>query len=77
MSKCIPIKDGIICLCKTDFECPLCGYKYTEDDYYKRLYHSKHGFIYKTCKGCKTKLGISSNIIGDVVVWLKSEESKF
>jgi len=73
---CIPIKDGIICTCKTDFECPRCGYEYQESDYMQRLENSHNGFIYKTCKGCKEKLGISSNIRGDVVVWLKSEETK-
>jgi len=78
MSKCIPFKIGsgygFLCLSETDFNCPVCGYKYTEDDYYKQLNKSEYGIIYKKCKGCKTKLGITTDIRGDIRVWLKSEE---
>jgi len=79
MSKCIPFKIGegvgILTLCETDFNCPKCGYLYHEKDYYSQLYNSKRGLIYKQCKGCKTKLGITSDIKGDIHVWIKDEEN--
>ena len=74
MSQTIRIPNGLITLVETDFNCPKCTCIHEEEDYYDRLYRSKHGFIYKSCKGCKAKLGISSNIRGDVVVWLKEDE---
>ena len=57
-----------------DFKCPKCECPHSEEDYYDRLYKSKHGLIYKQCKGCKTKLGITTDIRGDVRVWLKEDE---
>jgi hypothetical protein len=73
--------DGIVHICyiKTDFNCPECGHKHTEDDYYERLRDSKRFLIYQQCKNkmCREKLGISSDIKGDVVVWLKREEPKY
>lgn len=74
MSYSVKIPNGIITFVESDFNCPKCECPHTEDDYYQKLYNSKHGLIYKNCKGCKTKLGIISNIKGDVVVWLKEEE---
>lgn len=72
------MKDGIIHICyiKTEFNCPECGILHTEDDYYDRLVKSKRFLIYKKCKGCFETLGITSDIKGDVVVWLKSEEKR-
>lgn len=66
-----------ISIAKTDFNCPVCNKQYEEKDYYRQLYNSKKHFIYKTCKGCNNKLGISSNIIGNVVVWEKSKEKNY
>ena len=80
MSKTIFFGGALITLCDTDFECPACTCLHFEKDYYTRLYNSEKGLIYKSCKGCKAKLGITYDIKGDVVVWLKSEEknkSKF
>lgn len=67
---------GIISLVDVDFKCPSCGKEHTQDDYYKRMQASKHGLIYMACKGCKEKLGITTDMRGDVVVWLKKEEPK-
>ena len=77
MTKCIKVPNGIITLCETDFKCPRCGYVYHEEDYYSQLDKSKRGLIYKHCKGCKTLIGITTDIRGDVRVWLKSEERNF
>ena len=76
MTKCIQIDNAIITLCETDFKCPKCDYVYHEEDYYSQLDKSKRGLIYKHCKGCKTKIGITTDIRGDVRVWLKNEEAK-
>jgi len=77
MSKCIPIKNGILCLSRTEFKCPKCGCIHDEDDYMKRLDKSENGLIYRHCKGCQSMLGITFDICSDIQVWLKSEESKF
>lgn len=61
---------------KSKFNCPKCECLHSEEDYYEKLRNSKTFISYQNCKGCKTKLGISSDITGDVVVWLKSEEKQ-
>ena len=76
MAHSIRIPNGIISIVDVDFKCPKCECPHSEEDYYDRLYKSKHGLIYKQCKGCKTKLGITTDIIGDVRVWLKEDECK-
>jgi uncharacterized C2H2 Zn-finger protein len=68
---CIPIKNGIVCLAKTDFNCPVCGKQYTESDYTRQLDKSRHGLIYKRCKGCGKRIGITTDMHGDVRVWEK------
>ncbi len=74
MAKTIQYGPALITVVKLDFECPKCTYLHTEKDYYKQYANSKKGFIYKKCKGCKTKLGISFDMHCDVVVWLKEDE---
>ena len=70
----INVPNGIASLVRVDFKCPKCECPHSEEDYSYRLYKSKHGLIYKQCKGCKTKLGITTDIRGDIRVWLKEEE---
>ncbi len=74
MPESICMAGAIISLARVDFKCPACEYPYEEKDYFTRLNNSKHGFIYKTCKGCKEKIGIAIDMQGDVAVWLKKEE---
>lgn len=74
MSHSIILNNGIITLADTDFKCPKCECVHNENDYYTKLYKSDIWFIYQNCKGCKDKLGISINIRGDVVVWIKKHE---
>ena len=76
MSYSVRIPNGILTMVDIDFKCPKCECPHTEDDYYNRMCKSKTGLIYKQCKACKTKLGITSDIKGDVVVWLKEDEKK-
>lgn len=76
MGYCVRIPDGIISMAESDFQCPKCGHGYNEEDYYNRLVKSKRYYIYKTCKTCSTKMGISVDYRGDVQVWLKEDESK-
>lgn len=75
MAESIKIPNGIISVVKSDFKCPKCECPHSEEDYYDNLCNSKHGLIYKKCKGCKTKLGITTHINGDVCAWLKEDES--
>lgn len=74
MSKSIIINGAIITLAKTEIDCPNCKKVYNEDFYYNQLQKSDKGFIYKYCKGCNEKIGISLNIMGDSVCWLKKDE---
>lgn len=76
MSQTIRVPNGFATLVDVDFNCPACTCPHEESDYYEQLAKSKTGLIYKKCKGCKNKLGITSDIKGDVVVWLKDEEEK-
>lgn len=74
---CIPIKDGIICLAKTDFNCPACGYEYTDNKYSERIQKSKRGYIYLNCEKCGTRIGISANYKSEIDSWCKSDERKY
>lgn len=75
MSRTIKIPNGLLTICDADFKCPKCECPHIEEDYYDRLYKSDKGLIYKNCKGCKTKIGITTDMRGDVQVWLKEDES--
>jgi NAD-dependent SIR2 family protein deacetylase len=76
MSYCIPIKNGILTMVDVDFKCPNCEHEYEEKDWYPQIEKSKTGLIYKKCKGCGKKLGITTDMKGDVQVWLKENEQK-
>lgn len=77
MGQTIFLPGMILSLVDIAFKCPKCECPHSEDDYYDRICKSKHGLIYKQCKGCKSKLGITTDIRGDVVVWLKENEPKY
>ena len=66
----IKIPDGFITMSHADFNCPVCGQLHSEVDYYKQLNKSKHGLIHKHCKNCNAWLGITSDMRGDIQVWL-------
>jgi hypothetical protein len=72
----IAIPNGILSMCYDEFDCPACTCHHTGKDYEDRLFKSKRGLIYKKCKGCKTKLGITTDYKGDVHVWVKNNDSK-
>ena len=63
-------------MCYTKFKCPSCSKQYDIGTFMKKINNSKTGFIYITCKECNNKLGVTMNMMGDPVVWLKSEENK-
>lgn len=71
----VVIGDVLVTIIDVDFKCPKCECPHQEDDWYPRYKKSKNGLIYRNCKGCKTKLGITTDIKGDVRVWLKEDES--
>jgi len=62
-------------MCYTKFNCPSCNVEYDIETFMKRIGKSTAGFIYINCK-CKNRLGLTVNMMGDPVVWLKSEENK-
>lgn len=76
MGYAIKVQNGIVCMATVNFSCPGCGYDYTDEDYEKQLLKSKRGLVYKRCKGCGEKIGITTDITGDVAVWLKKDEQK-
>lgn len=61
-------------MCDVDFKCPKCTCPHSEEDWCAKLDKSKKGHIYIKCKGCKTKIGVTTDIQGDVRVWLKEDE---
>lgn len=63
-------------LCETYFNCPKCTCPHTEADWCQKLDASRNGYIYISCKGCKTRLGITVDMMGDLQVWLKEDEYK-
>lgn len=74
MGKTIIINGAIITLAKTDIQCPECKTIYFEDFFYKQMMKSSSGLIYKKCKQCNEKIGITTNMMGDSVCWLKKNE---
>ena len=76
MRQLVSIPNGVLTLADTDFECPKCLQVHNEEDWYPRLDKSGETWITKRCKNkaCKERLGITMNIIGDVVCWKRSEE---
>ena len=76
MSRTIRIPNGIVTLIEVDFKCPKCEHEHNQQDWYNKLYKSNKHYIYMNCKGCKTRLGVTTNIKGDVVAWLKDDENK-
>jgi hypothetical protein len=74
MSYSIFVPNGILTMVETDFNCPNCQQEYSEDFYYKALFKNEKGLIYKKCRKCGSKMGITTDIRGDVKVWLKQNE---
>jgi len=68
--------NAIITLVDVDFECPKCQCPHSEKDWFERFSKSKTGLIYISCTGCKAKLGVTTDIRGDVRVWLKETEKQ-
>ncbi len=71
MGYCIRVPNGIVSMAYTEFKCPKCECPHDEEHYYKRL--CKKDFVYISCRGCKTKIGVAIDIMGDVHAWLKEE----
>jgi len=65
---CKPIKNGIICLSKIEFNCPHCKKYYTDEDekFFKRISKNKKGYTTQKCE-CGKKFGITTNFKGDMV----------
>lgn len=67
---------AILSIIDLNFKCPQCECPHLKKDYYHILCKSKQGLIYKKCRGCENKLGITIDMQGDVRVWLKEDEHK-
>lgn len=78
MRQSVLIPDGILLLSETDFKCPKCGQIHNESDWYPKFKISPERCITKICKNkaCKERLGVTMDIMGDVVCWKRSEEDK-
>jgi hypothetical protein len=60
-----------------DAVCPSCGYETPYEKFDKRLHDDRFddACIYIICKGCRQKLGVSSDYKGNTVCWLKKTET--
>lgn len=74
MAKRIRVQNGTASLVETAFKCPTCECLHTEEHYYKRLERAAKCFVYIRCKGCRQVIGVTSDIRGDVQVWMKKDE---
>ncbi len=76
MTYSVRVPNGIITMCETDFNCPICQCLHTEEDYDKAMKRSSSGSIYKNCKGCKRKIGVAIDFKGDIHVWEPEDKTK-
>lgn len=74
MTYIVKIPNGIICMSETSFECPKCHTKYSGERESERLHNAKRMLIYKRCTTCRSWIGITSDIQGDIRSWLKEDE---
>ena len=72
MSYAVIIPNGILTLSNNEFNCPKCNFTHDSEEYYDKICEKR--LIYIKCKNCKTKLGLTSDIKGDIQVWEKSKE---
>ena len=76
MAYTVRIERGYARIVETSFNCPKCKKLFHEDFYIKAMDKSSSGLVYKRCTGCKTTIGITADILGDVRVWEKKTEKK-
>lgn len=74
MTRLVFVPHGMITIPEVDFTCPECGHSYGEQDWYKKLDKAPTAHIYIICKGCKKKIGVSTDFKGDVQIWMKHTE---
>ena len=68
----IEIKNGFITMPDViDAECPSCKTIMTYNSFADKLSIDP---VYKVCKSCRQKIGISVDYKGNTVTWLKKEE---
>ena len=68
---CIPVKNGILCIVDTYYNCPYCCkaiYDY-RDMRLNRINNNKSGYTKVKCVKCGKKFNLSYNIKGDFVTW--------
>jgi len=71
MSKCIPIKNGILCLADTLYQCPYCGEIHDDSSevILNRINKNKSGNTKVKCAKCGKKFYMTYNIRGDFQTW--------
>ena len=69
--KCVPIKDGILCVSEPTFVCPHCkqGYIDIHDKYLDRINNNKSLMTKVRCPACFKKFNLTYDIKGDFVTW--------
>lgn len=70
----INLNGAIISMCNTDVVCPNCQTVKDCSSLTEAINKSKEGVIYKKCSTCKKVLGITADMQGDNVCWLKQNE---
>lgn len=65
---CTPIKNGILCYSKIEFNCPHCKklYNDAEEIYFNKMTKNKSGYTKIKCD-CGEIFGVTSNFKGDLV----------
>lgn len=58
----------------TDFKCPNCDHQYSAGFYLDQLEKNNEGQIYKVCRYCRKKIGITTDYMGNVAVWMKADD---
>ena len=69
--KCIPIKNGILCIAEPYFKCPYCHKLYFDvsNKYLDRINNNKSYNTKITCIKCGQKFNLTYDIKGDFVTW--------
>lgn len=55
---------------KSDFNCPGCGQKHTENDYHAKLMRGQSHIVKINCAHCKKRLAVTIQMTGEAIAWL-------
>jgi len=68
---CIPVKDGIICVAESYYQCPHCHKLWHDYNEMRlnRINKNKSGYTKVKCVKCGKKFNLTYNIKGEFVTW--------